>query len=269
MVADSEKSKADKDSVKAKRRGAFPRVPLKTVVELVDGIQQLGHGEPVRRRIAFEHIGRSPDSSVSYVLLSAANSGYALIKGGKNATHLKLTSSGEEIARSSSPSEKRAASFDILFANNYFVALIARFADKPLPLDSIATDFLEREHGLQHSDAEVCWDVVKQNLSDYGLLEESGGKQVIISREQASEAIDRKPNDLERHNQQKTEEAKHSEDKTYSSSKSAEHVRKGTRIIPQITFNVQVVIPENASPETYNAIFQSMSNHLLRQIDEE
>ncbi len=40
------------------------------------------------------------------------------------------------------------------------------------------------------------------------------------------------------------------------------------RIEPQITFNIQVVLPENASVETYDNIFKSIATHLLRQDEE-
>ncbi len=36
------------------------------------------------------------------------------------------------------------------------------------------------------------------------------------------------------------------------------------KIIPHITFNIQVVLPENASTETYNNIFKSIADNLLK-----
>lgn len=40
------------------------------------------------------------------------------------------------------------------------------------------------------------------------------------------------------------------------------------RIAPQIHFNIQVVLPENALPETYDAIFKSIATHLLGRGEE-
>ncbi len=36
-------------------------------------------------------------------------------------------------------------------------------------------------------------------------------------------------------------------------------------IVPQVHFNIQVMIPENASPETYDLIFKSIATHLLNR----
>jgi len=40
------------------------------------------------------------------------------------------------------------------------------------------------------------------------------------------------------------------------------------RITPQIHFNIQVVLPENALPETYDAIFKSIATYLLGRTEE-
>lgn len=40
------------------------------------------------------------------------------------------------------------------------------------------------------------------------------------------------------------------------------------RTIPEIHFNIQVVLPENASPENYDAIFRSIATHLLGRTEE-
>src|SRR5690606_20093289 len=62
LMADDVKDVASGSRV---RRGAFPRMALEPVLQLVDGIFELGHGDPVRRRTAFEHVNRSPESSIS------------------------------------------------------------------------------------------------------------------------------------------------------------------------------------------------------------
>lgn len=42
---------------------------------------------------------------------------------------------------------------------------------------------------------------------------------------------------------------------------------KTKKVTPEITFNIQVVLPENASAETYDDIFSSIARHLLSQDD--
>jgi len=41
------------------------------------------------------------------------------------------------------------------------------------------------------------------------------------------------------------------------------------RIIPQITFNIQIVLPENASSETYEKIFKNIATYLLGHCEEQ
>lgn len=41
------------------------------------------------------------------------------------------------------------------------------------------------------------------------------------------------------------------------------------RPTPHISFNIQVVLPENASPETYDNIFKSIATHLLGHTEEQ
>jgi hypothetical protein len=249
------------ESTRQKKRGAFPRIPLKSVLELVDGIFELGHGDPVRRRTAFEQIGRSPDSSASYTLISAANGGYGLVTGGKNATHLGLTTDGQKLARTKGEDRKKAA-IDVLFANDYFAALVDKFSDRPFPLDSIAVDFLQRDHSLEDTDAESCWSVAKDNIFDYGLYEESGNKQVILPRGHAYEAVGA------------TEPAEPPDSSVIKPSTVApvlnpkKEAPQSGRRPTQIAFNIQVVLPDNASAETYDAIFRSIAKNLLDEPSE-
>lgn len=258
MADDPTESTSDKKPNKRKRRGAFPRVPLKSVIELVDAIYELGHGDPVRRRTAFEHIGRSPDSSASYTLIAAANSGYNAIKGGKTATDLELRQNGLRIAKSRGAEERKAAVVQTLFENEFFSALIDKFSDRPLPLDSIAADYLEREHDLERSDAESCWSVAKENLLDFGLIEDSAGKQVIPPREQmlVKDATIEASDD--------TEEDDKAQESLLDELKRVDTPVKRRRVSePQIVFNIQVVLPENADASTYDSIFESIAKHLL------
>ncbi len=63
----------------------------------------------------------------------------------------------------------------------------------------------------------------------------------------------------------KSEEIKRGTDKNEDAYSSHQ---KRLKNMPQVTFNIQIVLPENASPETYEAIFSSMSTHLLGRDEE-
>lgn len=229
----------------------------------------LGQGDPVRRRLSFEHIGRSPDSSISYVLNSAATSGYGVIKGGKNASHLELTQNGKRIAEHDSNEERREAALDVLFNNTYFSALIEKYAERPIPQDSIAIDYLQREHSLEQSDAETLWNVAKDNILDFGLYEESRGKQIILARDDAANTDEGSGGVLDETTTEQGREEETVEENSAGNSSEigagapGNGILSGSRIVPQVAFNIQVVLPEDATAETYDAIFESMAVHLL------
>jgi hypothetical protein len=252
-----------------KIRGAFPRLPLKKVIELIDAIYDEGQGDPVRRREILEKIGRSPDSSVSVLLIQAANKGYSLINGNKNSSHLSLTETGISIINN--PNSSKVV-YDILFSNGYFSAVVEKYRDKPLPSDTVVTDFLIRDHKLDAQDASASWSVIKENMLDYGLLKESGNKSVVIDREYAASLMDSNTSNGDDNLAKKRAVAEEKKEEPVSkkpedNSNSKPNSSRILKNIPQITFNIQVVLPENASPEVYESIFSSMSNHLLGRED--
>src|SRR5690606_41857253 len=85
---------------------------------------------------------------VSYALNAAANGGYGVVQGGKAAQYLSLTAAGRRIAEANSKGERLAAIYDVLFDNEFFAAIIDKYADVPEPQDSFAVDFLQRWHAL-------------------------------------------------------------------------------------------------------------------------
>ena len=268
-------SETSKNSDNKKKTGGFPRQPLKKVLELTDAIFNEGHGEPVRRRTAFEKINKSPDSSTSYYLLQAANGGYSLVNGNKNSSHLELTEKGISISNPKSPKEKISAIYDILFSNQYFTTIIDRYKEKPFPNDQLVIDYLEREQKLSQTEAQECWSVVKQNINDYSLIEESGNKKIIIDKEHALK-INGKSESTDNNSDSPSDEKSDSNITQLNSSPTNGSItqenylsnKKHVKQLPQITFNIQVVLPENATPEVYEAIFSSMSTHLLGRDEE-
>lgn len=254
---------------KKKAFGLFPRLSLSKTLELANTIYAIGEGEPVRRRTAFDRMAKSPDSGGSRVLVVASNSGYGLTNGGNQAEYLSLTERGRQITAAQDLITKFEGIYEALFSNDIFSGFIARFSDRGVPIDEVAVEYLRANHTLSQQDAQACWTVFKENLVEQNLIEESSsGKRVVISREAALEKLGKRP--------EKKIEAP-VEDRHLGSEEGAGPVQQnpeaGTRVqvgrsetmAPQIHFNIQVVIPENASPGTYEAIFKSIATHLLNR----
>jgi len=273
---EKEEEATKQPSKEKKIRGGFPRIPLKKVLELTDAIFEEGQGDPVRRRDALEKINRSPDSSNSVILIQAANAGYALISGNKNSSHLELNEKSILISNPKTPNFTRISEIhDLLYGNIYFSAILNKYNDKQFPSDTIAIDFLAREHKLPQQEAEICWAVIKENIIDYNLFEDSSGKKIIIGKDYASSKITKSeiPSEKVKKEEIATEE-KHIEKSQVhhidenETGKNFVSSTKKIKNVPQITFNIQVVLPENATPATYESIFASMATHLLGREDD-
>ncbi len=239
----------------------FPRATLSSVLILVDKIYELGKGEPVRRLLVFDSLGRSPSSSTSRMLITTANSGYGLVQGGYNAEFLALTELGHKLATSSNSSEKQQAVYRALFSNEVFSAFVHRFKGKGLPNDQVLVDHLMREHGLSKKDAESCWEVFSQNIHDFGLVRELSGKSVLVSQEMA---IDLTQGETPESRHDMTPESQELSDAPLSyPHQLSGGILSPHNAVPQIHFNIQIQIPENASPEVYETIFRNIAIHLL------
>lgn len=256
-------------SAQGKRaRGLFPRLSLNKTLELAQAIFDLGEGEPVRKLTVFNKLGKSPESGPSRTLMAASNGGYGLTSGSINTDFMSLTDIGLEIISTKDTSRRQKTILGTLFENELFSAFIIRFSGKGLN-DEIAVDFLKTNHKLSDPDAKAAFQVFKENLDDHGLIREYSGRKVVLSQEMALEETRKSipvPN---------IPDIGASANEPFSQgSDSTAQVRYPPRMLsdkttPQFHFNIQIHLPENATPEVYEAIFKSISTHLLGRGEEE
>lgn len=264
-MADQEPAVATaRDEKGVKRiRGAFPRLPLSKVLELPEAVYRLGEGEPVRRVVVFDHLHKSAESSTSRALTIASSAGYGLTVGGKEAVNLGLSDKGKRVAMANGAHAKRQAIYDVLFSNEIFSSVIERFTDRGIPLDDVAIEFLKNSHNLPQPDAQVAWSVFKENITDFDLYQELSGKKVIISPDHALEIL--KQRSGTESPDEKNNAITETQTRTEASGKPGAIAQHSTTagIVPQFHFNIQIVLPDSATPETYDNIFRSISTHLL------
>lgn len=190
QVRNKEEMKNPTDLNKRKR-GAFPRLSLKKTIELAEAIYELGQGEPVRRLKVFDYLKKSPESGPSRMLVTISGT-YGLTAGSYQAEYLEVTEKGKAFLTAASKRMKLNLAFDILFSNEIFSKFVEYWKDKGLPSDDIATDWLIRYCHLIPQDAKACWEVIKDNMVENGLIQLSSGKNVVVSRNVALESL---PND--------------------------------------------------------------------------
>ena len=167
----------------------FPPVAFSTVLPLGEAIQLHGAGQPIRRLTLFEKLDRSPESSVSRLLI--INSGrYGVTKGGYTAEFLELTELGA-VATSpeTHPREKLAARFKLAVEGIApFKYLYDKNKGNRLPSPEVLRDSLEDVH-IPPDQRTQCVDLFLENLKYLGLLRTVAGTERIIPIEQALDEI--------------------------------------------------------------------------------
>lgn len=244
-------------------RNAFPRIPLKKVLALPKMIFELGEGDPVPRLVVFDKMGRSAGSGLSRMLITASNA-YGLTTGGYQAERLGITDLGKSIV-SSDGGVLTQDVMRVLFSNDLFEKFYEKYKGKGVPSEPIAVDVLKQLGGINDKDAKAAFEIFSENLSEYGFIQEFSGKPTIVTQDLLN--IANSTNDPSNAEPQPTATSpatngnlnKQSQSHTVSSLAAASH----QQLVPQFNFNIQIQLPEDATPEQYDAIFKSMSEHLL------
>ena len=246
------------------------RLPLKDTYEIPQAILELGQGDPVSPVMVLDHLKRSPGTGTSGTLLGAAKAYGLTQNAGKK---LQVTELGKTILNEDlSTSKRRNAEYEVLFSDEMFSAIVAKYTDKTLPpVDDIAHDFLKQAYKLTDSDAKIFWKVTKKNLSDFGLLKElSTGKKIVISREQAISNLGDTTEVLEEVVDANEPEQLPPEESTPKISKVNPSSIPNIAIpSPEFHFNIQIHLPADATSQQYDAIFKSIAVNLLGRKDDE
>lgn len=272
-------SKIDETAQAAKGKrahGIFPRMSLTRALELPVTIYEMGEGEPVRRLSVFHKLGRKPDSGTSRTLIAVCNTGYGLTTGGATADRMALTERGKAMVAARDEATRLTAAYDALFSNEIFAAFMKRFQDRSMPNNEVARDYLQQTFSLQPADATALFDVIAENVTEYGLIQELSGRQVLVSREIAMDSIGtRAPKvAVEESNGASSAQAlaavvnPQGHHVPTPQAVSAGLPSTPNRVEPQIHFNIQIQLPENAASETYNTIFKNIAVHLLGRCEE-
>jgi hypothetical protein len=163
----------------------FPPVPFSSVLSFGQAIQQHGAGQPIRRLTLFEKLNRSPESSMSRLLITNS-ARYGLTKGSYKAEFLELTELGAVVTSPDSDArEKLAASFKLSIEGiPQFKHLYDKNKGNRIPSPEVMRDALE-EVDVDDEHRKQCVDLFLENLKDLGLLRTVAGAERIIPIEQA------------------------------------------------------------------------------------
>lgn len=161
----------------------FPASSFEEALNFAKSILEFGSGQPVRRVLIFDHIGKSPESGPSRQLVTNANK-YNLIKGSFAAEQLELTADGKMACDDQvQPRERARARVQLaILGIEPFAALYNKFKELRLPARAALIDAV-KDSGVSADACEEAVDTFIVNLRFVGLLKTLSGADRIITVE--------------------------------------------------------------------------------------
>ncbi|MEO5684919.1 MAG: hypothetical protein ABIQ88_19910 [Chitinophagaceae bacterium] len=188
------KNSKKKESAAKRPRGPKRAFPIGTFEESYDfskKVYEFGSGQRVRRLAIFDHIGKSPDSGPSRMLV--INSGkYGLINGGYQSEFLELTKSGlianqEETSNYDKHRVKLKIAIEDIAVFNF---LYVRFNGNKLPNQSVIADIIKEEFkDVEEEDVNQVVDLFIVNAQYLGLLKVISGAERLVNFEHCLESF--------------------------------------------------------------------------------
>jgi len=168
---------------------SFPPVSFDDAAKLAEKIYEIGAGHKVRRLKVFEELKKSPDSSASRDLVTAASK-YGLINGSYKAETLELTPEGLlAVNPDLSPMDRLRARVRLAITSIApYKLLHERFRDSRLPDAEILREFL-KENGYQIEELNECVDRFIANAKSLNLIRTYAGSERLLSLETALEDL--------------------------------------------------------------------------------
>ena len=228
-------------------RSLFPPTSIQEARVLPDTIAQSNAGQPMRRIDIFDVLARSAASGASRNLVTAS-SGFGLTNGGYQAEQLSLTELGVRL----SVDGDETAAIDAVLHVEVFRQFFETYANSQLPSDVSARSFLAA-NGVPTDRAEACLELIRESGRSAGLIDQRSGVDYVLSREHAMESQGASGRALVPARQS-------------AGSRVQRPALAGPPIppsFPGLQFNVEIHLPNDQTPEVYDAIFASMRKHLI------
>jgi hypothetical protein len=167
----------------------FPQLTFQEALDFATALFEQGSGQPVRRLTLFNALDRSPESSLSRTLITAASK-YSLIRGNPQSEQLELTSEGLKcVDPSYGPREQTRAKIDSAITSVIpFNGLYERFANAKLPSKAVLLDTI-KQFDVSEEAADQAVDIFIVNLRSVGLLQTLSGAERIVTIDHLLEAL--------------------------------------------------------------------------------
>lgn len=177
-------STIEKDVTK-KQRGrpssdapVFPRDSLSKVLKIAESIERNNAGKPYDRLDLAKSIDMSPSSS-GFRQLITSSSRYGLTDGSYGADKITLTELGSSIVAPTSDEQRKTGMRQALLSTELFNNVFNYFNKKQIPREELFKNTLKKEFNVLTTDVDACYDVIMQNMKDYGLIQDIKGNTYL------------------------------------------------------------------------------------------
>lgn len=186
-------STADPEKKRTRRTLNFPQLTFEEAMQLATALFEQGSGQSVRRLTLFNGMGRSPESSMSRTLITAASK-YSLVKGNPQSEVIELTPEGLRCVDPSfgAREQVRAKVQSAILSVVPFNGLYERFASAKLPSRQVLLDSI-KQYDVSDDSAEQAVDIFVVNLRTVGLLQTLSGAERIVSVDHLLDTIPASP----------------------------------------------------------------------------
>ena len=172
-----------KELKKTRKCSNIPARTFEDAMQLAQGIWECASGQKVRRLTLFDHLGKSPDSGHSRVLITSSSK-YGITSGGYQADYIELTDNGRTASNPDLSNVDRIyAQFELaILSNEYFKGLYDSFKGIKMPTTQVLEDKV-KELGINVDDAKSCVEIFTANAKYIGLIQVLSGAQRLLSIE--------------------------------------------------------------------------------------
>lgn len=185
--------KADSDEVKRRyATRAFPKNTLKDALRLAWSIQDNNGGQPYNKLDLAQSLEYSPESS-GFRTLITSSSRYGLTQGSYKAEKISLEEIGRSIVAPRSDAERNEGILRALKNVEFFAKFFERFDQSKFPRDDLLKNTLIRDFDIPNEDVDDCLEILKRNLTDWGILVDQSGSMWLRLDKLSATSIPEKP----------------------------------------------------------------------------
>lgn len=185
MAKNPEINTVEKETISKKPRGrpssdaiVFPRDPLSKVLKIAESIEKNNAGKPYDRLDLAKSIDSSPTSSTFRQLITSS-SRYGITEGSYAAEKISLTVLGSSIVAPTSDEQNKNGLRQALLESEVFKNVYNHFDRKQIPREELFKNTLKKEFNVLPEDVDICYDVIMQNMKDFGLIQDIKGNTYL------------------------------------------------------------------------------------------